>query len=107
MKITKDLERNLKTGLLLNVLEVPVIVMDDLNKDERIHDSEAQKKLSPQPPSSSKSMLPETSDKIRTSAWITLAILGSTILITMYGETMLLPGKGAANVVLIKCRIVS
>lgn len=33
----------------------------------------------------------ETSEKIRTSAWITLAILGSTILITMYGETMLLP----------------
>ena len=33
----------------------------------------------------------ETFEKIRTSAWITLAILGSTILITMYGETMLLP----------------
>jgi MFS family permease len=32
-----------------------------------------------------------SSEKIRTSAWITLAILGSTILITMYGETMLLP----------------
>ena len=28
---------------------------------------------------------------ISTSAWITLAILGSSILITMYGETMLLP----------------
>ena len=66
-------------------------VMDDLNKDERVHDGEAQKKLPYQPPSSSKSMLPETSDKIRTSAWITLAILGSTVLITMYGETMLLP----------------
>ena len=36
-------------------------------------------------------MLLENSEKIRTSAWITLAILGSTILITMYGETMLLP----------------
>ena len=35
--------------------------------------------------------LPSDSKKIRTSAWITLAILGSTILITMYGETMLLP----------------
>src|ERR671933_116978 len=33
----------------------------------------------------------DTSEKIRTSAWVTLAILGSTILITMYGETMLLP----------------
>jgi MFS family permease len=65
--------------------------MDDLNKDRRIHDGDAHKKLPHQPPSSSKSVLPETSEKIRTSAWITLAILGSTILITMYGETMLLP----------------
>jgi MFS family permease len=61
--------------------------MGDLNKDERTPDSEGLKKL-PQPLSSSKA---ETSDKIRTSAWITLAILGSTVLITMYGETMLLP----------------
>jgi MFS family permease len=65
--------------------------MDDLEKDERIQDSEARKKLSEQPLSSSKSVFPETSDKIRSSAWITLAILGSTVLITMYGETMLLP----------------
>ena len=64
---------------------------DDLKKDEGTLDSEAQKKLSEQPISSSKSTLPETSEKIRTSAWITLAILGSTVLITMYGETMLLP----------------
>lgn len=35
--------------------------------------------------------LPGASEKIKASAWITLAILGSTILITMYGETMLLP----------------
>jgi MFS family permease len=47
--------------------------------------------------SSSASSLPisnNTSDKknkIPTSAWITLAILGSSLLITMYGETMLLP----------------
>ena len=67
-----------------------VIVMDDLKKDERTPDSEAPKKL-PQPLSSSKAVVPETSEKIRTSAWITLAILGSTVLITMYGETMLLP----------------
>ena len=65
--------------------------MDDLNKDEHIHDREGQKKPPDQPLSSSKSMLPETSEKIRTSAWITLAILGSTLLITFYGETMLLP----------------
>ena len=64
---------------------------DDLKKDEGTLDSEAQKKLSEQPLSSSKSTVPETSEKIRTSAWITLAILGSTVLITMYGETMLLP----------------
>ncbi|MGC2574949.1 MAG: MFS transporter [Candidatus Nitrosopolaris sp.] len=65
--------------------------MDDLNKDEGIHDMKVHKKLPHELPSSSKSVLPETSEKIRTSAWITLAILGSTILITMYGETMLLP----------------
>src|SRR2546425_2141132 len=64
---------------------------DDLKKDEGTLDSKAQKKLSEQTLSSSKSTLPETSEKIRTSAWITLAILGSTVLITMYGETMLLP----------------
>src|SRR5947208_15788513 len=64
---------------------------DDLKKDEGTLNNEAQKKLSEQPLSSSKSTLPETSEKIRISAWITLAILGSTVLITMYGETMLLP----------------
>ena len=64
---------------------------DDLKKDEGTLDNEAQKKLSEQPLSSSKSTLPETSEKIRISAWITIAILGSTVLITMYGETMLLP----------------
>jgi MFS family permease len=36
------------------------------------------------PPSAAKQKIPRT-------AWITLAILGSTLLITMYGETMLLP----------------
>jgi MFS family permease len=34
------------------------------------------------------------SEKIQASTWITLAILGSTILITMYGETMLIPAIG-------------
>jgi MFS family permease len=65
--------------------------MDDLNKDEHIHDRKAHKKLPYQPPLSSNSVLPETSEKIRTSAWITLAILGCTLLVTFYGETMLLP----------------
>ncbi len=64
--------------------------MDDLNKDKGIQDGEAYKKTLHQP-TSSKSVSPETSEKIRTSVWLTLAILGSTILITMYGETMLLP----------------
>ena len=38
-----------------------------------------------------KNIKPKTAEKINESTWITLAILGSTILITMYGETMLLP----------------
>jgi MFS family permease len=38
-----------------------------------------------------KSNMLEPTKKVRTSVWITIAILGSTILITMYGETMLLP----------------
>jgi MFS family permease len=38
-----------------------------------------------------KNIKPKTNEKIHQSTWITLAILGSTILITMYGETMLLP----------------
>jgi hypothetical protein len=44
--------------------------MDDLNEDERIHNRGAHKKLSHQLTPSSKSVLPETSEKIRTSAWI-------------------------------------
>jgi MFS family permease len=47
------------------------------------------------PPSSSlgpaSSNTSDNKNTISTSAWITLAILGSSILITMYGETMLLP----------------
>jgi MFS family permease len=46
---------------------------------------EAHKKLLHQSSLSSKSVS-------ETSAWITLAILGSTLLITYSGETMLLPG---------------
>ena len=38
-----------------------------------------------------KSNMLESTKEDRTSVWITIAILGSTILITMYGETMLLP----------------
>lgn len=62
--------------------------MDELNKDEPVHNSKVHKANQREP---SKSEFLDASKKIRTSAWITLAILGSTILITMYGETMLLP----------------
>jgi MFS family permease len=66
--------------------------MDHLNKDSPTNNGEANKKRhKEQPKSSSKSVLPETSEKIRTSAWITLAILGCSLLVTFYGETMLLP----------------
>jgi MFS family permease len=58
--------------------------MDDLKKDKPVHTSGTHKGHRRKPSI-------ESSQKIRTSAWITLAILGSTILITFYGETMLLP----------------
>jgi hypothetical protein len=37
------------------------------------------------------SIPPTPPQKISKMAWVTLGILGSTLLITMYGETMLLP----------------
>lgn len=43
------------------------------------------------PPEPASSNTSSNKNTISTSAWITLAILGSSILITMYGETMLLP----------------
>lgn len=46
---------------------------------------------SPPPPEHASSNTSGNKNTISTSAWITLAILGSSILITMYGETMLLP----------------
>ena len=64
--------------------------MDHLNKDSPTNNGEANKEHKEQPKSSSKSVLPDTSGKIRTSAWITLAILDIPF-ITFYGETMLLP----------------
>src|SRR5919205_1022515 len=66
--------------------------MDDLKKEKSKDSRETPRKQEQkQPPSASKSESPVTSRDSRASAWITLAILGSTILITMYGETMLLP----------------
>lgn len=69
---------------------------NDLNKEDKlVHDSKVQndnqQQQRHQSTYSKKTGLLDTSKEIRTSAWITLAILGSTILITMYGETMLLP----------------
>ena len=69
---------------------------NDLNKEDKlVHDSkvqnENQQQQRHQSTYSKRTGLLDTSKEIRTSAWITLAILGSTILITMYGETMLLP----------------
>jgi len=43
------------------------------------------------PPGPASSNTLDNKNTISTSAWISLAILGSSILITMYGETMLLP----------------
>jgi MFS family permease len=43
------------------------------------------------PTSKTESSVPLETSRIRTSAWITLAILGCTLLVTFYGETMLLP----------------
>ena len=54
-------------------------------KDHRPEKNEHKNKNISKPPSS------EPSSKISMSAWITLGILGSSLLITMYGETMLLP----------------
>jgi MFS family permease len=67
---------------------------DHLNKEDKpTHNNEAHKDNRRQESStySKGTGLLDTSEKIRTSAWVTLAILGLTILITMYGETMLLP----------------
>ena len=59
--------------------------------NNRTYKEQEQGELSSSSSSSESVSHPKTSKKNRTSAWITLAILGSTILITMYGETMLLP----------------
>src|SRR3954447_7975088 len=47
---------------------------------------------SPSSPGTSKGKrISITSENIPVSAWITLIVLGSALLVTMYGETMLLP----------------
>src|SRR5919198_6491987 len=62
---------------------------DKLTRNNKAHKDNLRQESSTY--SKRKEELLDTSKKIRTSAWVTLAILGSTILITMYGETMLLP----------------
>src|SRR5918911_2826532 len=64
---------------------------DKLGHDSKVQNENQQQKRHQPTYSKKRTGLLNTSKEDRTSAWITLAILGSTILITMYGETMLLP----------------
>jgi MFS family permease len=79
--------RNSSTGINLPSIRKDIIRNSVDNSIRKILRQKRYKKTPYQPPSSKLVPL-EVSEK---SAWITLAILGSTILITMYGETMLLP----------------
>jgi MFS family permease len=66
--------------------------MVDEKKTETNNTNNTNKPPSPPPsPEPASSNISDNKNTISTSAWITLAILGSSILITMYGETMLLP----------------
>ncbi|MGB6672332.1 MAG: MFS transporter [Candidatus Nitrosopolaris sp.] len=51
----------------------------------------AETPISPSSPEDNKGKRTSTSVKIPGSAWITLIVLGSALLVTMFGETMLLP----------------
>ena len=65
--------------------------------EEKIKEDNIKDNIDKPSPSSSSQSLPvsnissDKKNKISTYAWMTLVILGSTILLTMYGETMLLP----------------
>jgi MFS family permease len=60
--------------------------------DEKKIETNSTKNTNKPPPSElASSNTSSNKNTISTSAWITLVILGSSILITMYGETMLLP----------------
>ena len=65
--------------------------------EEKIKEDNITDNIDKPSPSSSSQSLPvsnissDKKNKISTYAWMTLVILGSTILLTMYGETMLLP----------------
>jgi MFS family permease len=60
--------------------------------DEKKTETNSTKNTNKPPPSElASSNTSSNKNTISTSAWITLVILGSSILITMYGETMLLP----------------
>jgi MFS family permease len=67
-------------------------MVEEKRKEDNIKDN-----IDKPSPSSSSQSLPvsnissDKKNKISTYAWMTLVILGSTILLTMYGETMLLP----------------
>ena len=63
--------------------------MHSSKRDKGTHEGKSEDENKPQQQRRQISS-PENS-KIRTSAWITLAVLGCTLLVTFYGETMLLP----------------
>jgi MFS family permease len=65
--------------------------MDDSNMKERPLDERNQDNVRKPTLYSKKSPIPLENPKIQTSAWLTLAVLGCTLLVTFYGETMLLP----------------
>lgn len=65
--------------------------MDDSNMKERPLDERNQDNVRKPTLYSKEPPMPLENSKIRTSAWLTLAVLGCTLLVTFYGETMLLP----------------
>src|ERR1051326_1426466 len=65
--------------------------MDDSNMKERPLDERNQDNVRKPTLYSKEPPMPPENSKIRTSAWLTLAVLGCTLLVTFYGETMLLP----------------
>lgn len=65
--------------------------MDDSNMKERPLDEQNQNNVRKPTLYSKEPTMPLQNSKIQTSAWLTLAVLGCTLLVTFYGETMLLP----------------
>ena len=66
-------------------------MVDDSNMKERPLDGQDQDDIREPTLYSKESPLTLENSKIGISAWLTLAVLGCTLLVTFYGETMLLP----------------